>query len=134
MVDSRQKQRVVVVDDNPAFRSAAEAFLESLDSIELVGTAADGAQGLELVLKLRPDTAIVDVSMPVMGGLELVERLNGHPEVPAIILASLNVDQDVRREAERLGVQAVVRKAEFVGELPAILDAIVEKRSRHGQR
>ena len=125
--------RVVIVDDNRGFRFAAEVFLRTLDSVEIAGTAPDGLQGLELIDRLKPDAAIVDISMPGLNGFELAARLQEQPLAPGIILVSMNVDQTTRSEALRLGVDGVVSKADFVDQMPAMLDAIFVKRTLRGE-
>jgi DNA-binding NarL/FixJ family response regulator len=122
------KPRVVVIDDNQGFRAAAEAFLRTLECVEFAGAANDGIAGLELITRQRPDAAIIDLSMPGMNGLALAERLRGGPDAPGIVLVSMQVDPAVRDEAKRIGIDAVLPKEDFVGRLPAVLQAIVRKR------
>lgn len=115
------RQRVILVDDSPSFRQAAESFLRTLEDVELVGTAADGTQGLALAARLSPDTAIIDIAMPDMSGFEVAAKLREGSGLPSIILVSLNVDHDTRSEALRLGVDAVLPKNRFVDDLPELL-------------
>jgi DNA-binding NarL/FixJ family response regulator len=124
---------VVLVDDSSGFRRAAESFLHTLTDVELAGSAADGAQGLALVSRLRPDTAIIDITMPDMSGFEVAARLREAAHSPAIILVSLNVDASTRCEAARLGVDAVLPKSDFVQKLPEVLGALLRKRGARGQ-
>lgn len=128
MVQTAPRPRVVVVDDSPGFRMAAEAFLHSLQTVEFAGAANDGIAGLELINRLRPEAAIIDISMPGLNGFELSEELRRAPHAPGIVLVSMHVDEMVRGKAQRLGVDAVLPKEDFVGLLPAILEAILRKR------
>ena len=130
MDQNAPNRRVVVVDDNLGFRLAAEMFLRTLPGVEFAGAARDGNQGLDLIFELKPAAAIIDVSMPGMNGLELVTQLRKLPDAPGIVLVSMHIDQAMRDEAQRLGVDAVVPKADFVFDLPAALEAIVQRRSR----
>jgi DNA-binding NarL/FixJ family response regulator len=125
-------RRVVIVDDNRGFRAAADVFLRTLDGVEVVGFAADGLQGLELIDRVEPDAAIVDISMPGLNGFELAAQLRKPPAGPGIILVSMNVDQATRSEAHRLGVDGVVAKADFVEQLPQLLEAIFLKSGPRG--
>ncbi len=132
MDNSIPKRRVVIIDDNRGFRLAAEAFLRTLGGVEVAGTAPDGEQGLELISRLQPDAAILDVNMPGMNGFEVAAELRKRAQAPGIILISLNVDQATRTEAHRLGVDAVLPKADFVCDLPVMLEGIFVKRRAHG--
>lgn len=123
--------RVVVVDDNRGFRLAAEMFLRSLASVEFVGAARNGVEGLDLISELKPTAAIIDISMPGMSGFELAAKLRKRPDAPGIILVSMHVDEATRLEAQRLGVDAVVPKVDFVFDLPAALQAVSSRKNRN---
>jgi DNA-binding NarL/FixJ family response regulator len=136
MSPASAQRRLVLVDDNQGFRLAAERFLLTLSGVSLAGTAADGDEGLRLIERERPDAVIMDVSMPVMNGFELAARLRESPAGPRIIMISLNMDEAVRREALRLGADAVLAKADFVGELPGVLARVLglpEPEPGHGR-
>ena len=126
------RRRVVIVDDSRGFRFAAEVFLRTLEGIEIAGSAADGLQGIELIDRVKPDAAIVDISMPGLNGFELAARLKERQDGPGVILVSMNVDMTVRAEAHRLGVDAVVCKLDFVDRVPAVLEAIFLENGRRG--
>jgi DNA-binding NarL/FixJ family response regulator len=134
MNQSNSGRRVVIVDDNRGFRAAAEVFLRTLDGVEVVGSAVDGLQGLELVDQVKPDAAIVDISMPGLNGFELAARLRDRPQAPAIILVSMNIDQATRSAAHGLGIDAVLPKADFVEFLPGMLESIFLKRGDRADR
>jgi DNA-binding NarL/FixJ family response regulator len=119
------RRRLVLVDDNQGFRLAAERFLATLAGFALAGMAADGAEGLRLIERVRPDAVIMDVSMPVMNGFELAARLRESAAGPRIIMISLFMDEAMRREALRLGADAVLAKEDFVGELPRVLARVL---------
>lgn len=123
-----------MVDDNRGFRIAAEAFLRTLDEVEFAGAANDGIEGLNLISRLRPDAAIIDISMPGLNGFELAARLRGEAQAPGIVLVSMHVDEMVRGEARRLGIDAVLPKEDFVELLPAVLESILLNRHRGDER
>src|SRR4051812_28303372 len=80
--------RVVTVDDQPAFRMAARAIIDSTPGFELVGESADGAAGLELVSEVDPDLVLLDVRMPGLDGIEVADRLRAEDPTRVVILAS----------------------------------------------
>lgn len=66
--------RVALVDDHELVRTGFRMILASQPDFEVVGEAADGEQGLELLRRLKPDVALVDVHMPRLSGIELTDR------------------------------------------------------------
>lgn len=104
-------KRILVVDDNPAIRGALRRILEFNDGWIVCGEAVDGRDGVEKANELRPDLVVLDLSMPVMNGLEAARRLHQtQPQLP-VILCSLHSDEVLQREAAAAGVTAIVSKA-----------------------
>jgi len=88
--------RVLVVDDDPLVRSALRLMLGGQAHIEIVGEAADGAEGAQLAAALQPDLALVDIRMPVMDGLEATAAMLAAPEPPrVIVLTTFDADEYV---------------------------------------
>ena len=106
----RRCVRVVTVDDQPQFRRAANALIESTPGFELVGESVDGESALRLVPEADPDIVIVDVRMPGMSGIELSRRLHEQNSKRVIVLASSADPRDLARPARSSGVAAVVHK------------------------
>ncbi len=100
---------VLVVDDNAAVRKMiAGAFLS--DGFATCGEAENGKEGLELAGELHPDLITLDLSMPVMNGLEAAARLRKlYPKTP-IILFTLFGDGQLEAEAAKIGVNLVLSK------------------------
>lgn len=87
-----------MLDDQPLLRSGFRALLDAEDDIEVVGEAADGAEGVRLAARHRPDVALVDVQMPVLDGIEATRRIAADPEladVHVVILTNYGVDEYV---------------------------------------
>jgi two-component system nitrate/nitrite response regulator NarL len=66
---------VVVVDDHPVYLDALSRALDLADELSLAGTAADGAAAVELIERVRPDVAVLDVELPVIGGPAVAARI-----------------------------------------------------------
>jgi two-component system, LytTR family, response regulator len=82
-----EKIRVLIVDDERPARRALRTLLESESEIEIVGEATDGENGIEMIRKLRPHLAFLDVQMPMLTGLEMLNRLPAG-ERPEIIFVT----------------------------------------------
>jgi DNA-binding NarL/FixJ family response regulator len=105
-------KRIMVVDDNPAIRRALRSILEYNRDWEVCGEAGDGRDGIEKAKTLHPDLIVLDLSMPIMNGLEAARVLHEiMPEVP-LILCSLHTDRILQKEASAAGVASVFSKAE----------------------
>lgn len=91
-----QKIRVIIADDHAVVREGTRHILEREDDIEVVGEAANGVEAVALAEKLGPDVAILDISMPLMGGIEATERMKAScPATAILILTSYDDDRYV---------------------------------------
>ncbi len=99
-----EKIRVLVVDDASFMVKAVSEMLSSDPEIEVVGSARNGQEALEMIPDLRPDVITLDVDMPVMDGIRTVRHLMIESPVPVIMLSSLFNDGSITFEALRLGV------------------------------
>ena len=104
--------RVLIVDDQAMVREGFGALLAAQDDIEVVGSAADGAEAVDAVRRHRPDIVLMDVRMPVLDGLEATRRILKapglqHPRV--IMLTTFDLD-DYVYEALRAGASGFLLK------------------------
>jgi two-component system, NarL family, response regulator NreC len=84
--------RIMLCDDHAVLRSGLRALLASEPGVEVVGEAADGAEGVERAVALRPDVALLDITMPVMDGIEAARRI--HRSAPAVKVLVLTMHDD----------------------------------------
>ena len=90
--------RVLLVDDQPLIRGGFRALLDAEEDLEVVGEAADGAEGVRLARELVPDVALVDVQMPGLDGIETTRQITADPRldgVRVVILTNYGVDEYV---------------------------------------
>ena len=93
--------RLLVVDDHPVVRAGMVAVLGEEDDFEVVGEAANGAEALALVPRLRPDVVLMDLRMPVMDGAEATARITAQPDPPQVlVLTTYDTDADIVRAVE----------------------------------
>lgn len=103
--------RVLLADDQQLFAdSLAYVIRASADDVELLGTARDGEQAVEMAMALRPDVILMDVKMPDLDGVEACRRiLEKAPEVRIAMLSTFP-DEEYRRSALRHGAKAYLLK------------------------
>lgn len=90
--------RVVVVDDHPIVREGIRLMLATSDDLALVGDAADGAAALQTIEDLQPDVVLLDMRLPGMSGLEVLEFLRKTwPQIAVLILTTYNEDELIVR-------------------------------------
>ena len=93
--------RLLVVDDHPVVRAGMVAMLGEESDFEVVGEAANGAEALGLVPRLRPDVVLMDLRMPVMDGAEATARISAEPDAPQVlVLTTYDTDADIVRAVE----------------------------------
>ena len=111
-----QALRVLLVDDQPIIRSGFAMMLSVEEDIEVVGEAADGADGVRTVTRLRPDVVLLDVRLPDTDGFALAAELTGHPDGPAVVVTSTSDDPRYPELARRSGALGFVSKHDLGGE------------------
>ncbi|XRO77669.1 protein-glutamate methylesterase/protein-glutamine glutaminase [Methanocaldococcus sp. 10A] len=97
----QKKIRVLVVDDSAFMRKVISDILNSDPEIEVIGTAKDGVEAVELVQKLQPDVVTMDVEMPRMNGLEAVRKIMEIRPTPIVMLSALT------REGSKITFEAL---------------------------
>jgi DNA-binding NarL/FixJ family response regulator len=123
-----RKLRLLIVDDHALVRRGAREVLNSHHGWRVVGEAANGLEAVQKAVKLRPDVAIIDISIPAMSGIEVARRiLKGAPDTKILILTMDESDQMVRRALDA-GVLGYVLKSDLTDCLPKAVKAVVAGR------
>ncbi|WP_426395665.1 response regulator [Ralstonia sp. R-29] len=112
---------VVAIDDHPIVLESIQALLAGSPHLQLVATAADGAQGLQLIRSARPKLAIVDMNLPGLDGLELVRRVRAQQQDIGLVMTSAETTGNEARLAFLAGANAYVPKSEATSVLTAAL-------------
>jgi DNA-binding NarL/FixJ family response regulator len=103
--------RVLFADDHKILRDALKGVLEREHDIDLVGEANDGAEAIRLAGELNPDIILMDIGMPVMGGIEAARRLlTERPEIKVIALSGLS-DRHIVMQMLNTGARGYIVKS-----------------------
>jgi DNA-binding NarL/FixJ family response regulator len=130
--------RVLVTDDQHLIREALAALLTSVEGIEVVGCAADGASAVRLARSLEPDVVLMDIRMPIMDGVEATRQVRTLPRPPAVVvLTTFDLDEYVLA-AVRAGASGFLLKDGDADDLVAGIrsaaagDAVLAPRAARG--
>jgi DNA-binding NarL/FixJ family response regulator len=116
---SMQKIRVLVVDDHTIVRDGICALLSLAGDLDIVGEATNGSDALEKVGELLPDVVLMDISMPVMGGLEATRRIcKDFPKTKVLVLTQYD-DKEYFFPVIESGASGFISKAAASSELAA---------------
>ncbi|MEV6204731.1 response regulator transcription factor [Streptomyces sp. NPDC051771] len=102
--------RVLLVDDHQVVRRGLRTFLEVQDDIEVVGEAADGAEGVARAEELRPDVVLMDIKMPGTDGIEALKRLRALANPAKVLIVTSFTEQRTVVPALRAGASGYVYK------------------------
>jgi two-component system, NarL family, nitrate/nitrite response regulator NarL len=119
-----RRVRVLVVDDHQALREALVALLEA-GGFEVVGAAADGADACVLASELAPDVVLMDLSMPVLNGLDATRLVGEAMPDTAIVVVSAFDSPELKRQAFAAGAVAYLPKGFTAQRLRATLEGAV---------
>lgn len=116
--------RTVLVDDHPQLLQTLRKSLERHERIEVVGTAVNGREAVEVVSSLDPDLLIMDVSMPEMDGLAATRLIKKRENAPRIVLVSLEPRPTREAAAIEAGADAFCDKGQFARKLLSLIDRL----------
>jgi two-component system, NarL family, nitrate/nitrite response regulator NarL len=122
------KKRVLLVDDNAMVRKAVRPLFDRHPKFEVCGEAEHGREAVERAPGLSPDLILLDLSMPVMNGLEAAPLLLKLLPNVWLILFSAHNGPEVERLSRAAGIHAVVPKSKAVTHLIAQAEALVNRK------
>lgn len=117
--------RILVADDHEAVRKGVCAILGSRGDLEVCGEATNGREAVDKAIELKPDLIIMDITMPVLSGVEAVREIRRYlPSAPILVL-SMHVSKQVIENVKALGVQGYVAKSEASTTLLVAVDSVL---------
>jgi DNA-binding NarL/FixJ family response regulator len=114
--------KILIVDDSQVIRRLLRAAIERQPTWIVCGEAENGKIGVELVEELRPQLVILDLSMPVMNGLDAAREISAVAPGTPMIMFTMHESESLVREAHRVGIKHVFAKEKGLGE--SVLNAI----------
>ena len=117
-----KRVRVLIVDDQEPFRSAARLVIELTDGFEVAGEAVSGEESLAMVEELEPDLVLMDINLPGIDGIEATRRIAAtHPGIGVLVVSTYEATEYEPR-ALAAGAVAFIGKSDFS---PEALDAVM---------
>ena len=119
-----KKIKVLIADDHTLVRDGIRALLSLASDIEVVGEAKNGKDALEKIAQLSPDVVLMDLAMPIMGGLEATRRIRKqHPDTKVLALTQYD-DSDYVVPVIEAGARGFVTKMAAFSELATAIQAV----------
>lgn len=110
-IPTRQPVRVVLIDDHAVVREGYRRLLERTEDIEVIAEAGTGEEAYRLICELKPDVAVLDISLPGIGGIEVVRRVIAREPNQKILVFSMHEDVMFSSRALQAGARGYVTKS-----------------------
>ena len=121
---SRKAKSVVVVEDQTAICELIIEMLEARGVYRVLGSTADGNEGLALAKQLKPDILILDILLPGISGLEILRQLHDSQPELKVLIFSAKSEKQIARGLLKVGVRGYVPKSARLSELRQAVDAV----------
>jgi DNA-binding NarL/FixJ family response regulator len=119
--------RILIADDNPMIRKMVRFTLEQHSRFEVCGEAFDGAEAIKETKRLKPDVVVINVTMPVLNGIEAARIIKATLPDAAIVILSTHADDRLIDEAKKIGARAYVAKARAGEALVKAIEAAIDQ-------
>ena len=122
--EAKRPMRTILVDDYPPLLAALATLLRTHQSVEIVGRANNGTDGLKLAAEQNPDLVIIDFSMPDIDGVSVTRKLKASAHPPKVVVMSFHAEPEYRDMAIHAGADAYLVKTDIYHELMPLLERI----------
>jgi DNA-binding NarL/FixJ family response regulator len=116
--------RILVVDDHDVVRAGVKTILATRPDWEVCGEATNGRMAVDLAKELRPDLIVMDITMPVMSGLEAAKEIAKHNLPSKVLVLSMHELHYKIEDLVKMGVRGYVLKSDAVRDLTRALDEL----------
>ncbi len=120
--------RILLADDNKNFRRGLAEFINNQYGFKIIGEANDGMEALNLIVELKPDVVMLDVSMPKLDGITAARFIKKEYPDLFIIIITIHDEKVFQELASVIPVDGFIGKASISEELPAVLSSLKDKR------
>src|SRR4051794_38990460 len=120
----KHRSRIVIADDHTLIAEACKQLLET--EFEVVAIVNNGQALIDSVCRLNPDVALVDISMPLLNGLDACEHIRNITRTVKIIVLTMNKDPAIAAEAFRRGASGFLPKTATAAELPIAIRTVLK--------
>ncbi len=118
--------RILVADDHALVRESIRAILANQEDMEIVATAGDGNEAIQLAVVHQPDVVVMDISMPSMDGIHATQLIHESQPDTRIVILSMHVNAALVQQALRMGARGYVLKRRATDELPNAIRTAVQ--------
>jgi DNA-binding NarL/FixJ family response regulator len=121
--------RIVLADDHSVMRSGLRALLQQHPDMQVVGEASDGREAVNLVESLRPDVVVLDITMPLLNGIDAARQIAAKQLGVAVIMLSMHSDESYVLRAMKAGVHGYLLKESAEIDLLHAIRAVTQGQS-----
>ena len=126
--------RIIIAEDEQRSREGLRRLIESLEGdYQLLGTAANGAAALDMILSMKPDAVFTDIIMPVMDGIEMASRVRANGQRTEFVIISGYADFEYARKSISLDVAEYLLKPVTLEDVQRALKRVEERLSQRGE-
>lgn len=117
---------ILIAEDDALLRNLLNTLLAQEDGLEVVGTVATGPECLEAVRKSRPQVLLLDLHLPGMSGLKVLEALEPGPDAPLVLVLSGSEDEETQLQAARGGARGFLPKSQAASVLANAIRSVAQ--------
>jgi DNA-binding NarL/FixJ family response regulator len=116
--------RILIAEDHHLVRAGLKALLQQEDDVAIVGEAADGQETLEIIQRIRPDIAVLDIGMPKLNGIHVLRRIKELQLNTGVIILTMYSDTSFIRRSLEYGAKGYLLKNSVAAELSLAIRAV----------
>jgi DNA-binding NarL/FixJ family response regulator len=120
------KIRILIADDHKILRESLVAYLTQKETFAVVGEASNGQEALKESIRLLPDVVILDISLPLLNGLDVAVQLKNEAPGIRVIILTMHKSEEFVRKAFQAGAAAYLLKENALEELLEAIEAVVQ--------
>ena len=121
-----QETRILLVDDHPLVRRALRDILEKEPDLHVIGEAGDGQQAIDMTGESHPDIVIMDISMPVLNGVEATKQIKASNPLTAVLILTVHTDLETIFSILQAGASGYLVKSIFGPEVIHTIRAVMD--------